>query len=133
MWLGKPYPEQGHVGAVKVGPTGARVVRLRHVATYVPDKWLHTTEPRLSAYSYKALLSQIRLRTMAASSNCKASYVQSAEQQQGRGKDSYSECLILCSPYAIKAKEIPVPKGRITTAVKIIFFIFPIFIFPQTL
>ena len=94
MWLGKPYPEQGHVGAVKVGPTGARVVRLRHVATYVPDKWLHTTEPRLSAYSYKALLSQIGLRTMAArdckSSNYKASYVQSA----GNNKDAVKAVIL---------------------------------------
>ena len=51
MWLGKPYSKQGRVGAVKVGPTGARVARLRHVATHVLDKWSFMTEPRLSAYS----------------------------------------------------------------------------------
>ena len=51
MWLGKPYPEQGHVDATKVGPTNAWVARLRHVATHVPDKWSSKTEPRLKAYS----------------------------------------------------------------------------------
>jgi len=50
-WQGKPHPEQDQIGTPWRGPRWVRVGCSRYPVTDIPDEWLSTTEPGLSAGS----------------------------------------------------------------------------------
>jgi hypothetical protein len=82
-WQGKPHPEQDQIGERSCGPHGSRVGCLRCAVTRIPEEWLSTTEPGLSAGS---LINWFEFATEVHGMTRKNSMYQPADAPRGGGK-----------------------------------------------